>query len=100
METYDFGIRLRDLRTKRKLSQSDVASRLDVTKSTISAYENNIAIPPSDVLKKLALMFNVSSDFLLGLDNRESLLLPHNLESRKKDLINRFLDLVINETDI
>lgn len=97
MEVYDFGLRLRNLRTKRKLSQAEVASRLELTSASISAYENNVAIPPSDILRKLALMFNVSADYLLGLEDHHQLFLPSDLPKSRKDMIERFLDIVLNE---
>ena len=41
MEIYDFGLRLKELREKKRLSQNEVASRLEISRSQISAYERN-----------------------------------------------------------
>ena len=42
---YDFGLRLKELREAKHLTQSDVANRLDVTRATISGYECNTITP-------------------------------------------------------
>lgn len=70
---YDFGLRLKDLRVRRNLTQKEVASRLNVHTNTISGYENNTIIPPVDNLLKLAILYNSSVDYILGLDDRTNL---------------------------
>ena len=54
MAVYDFGMRLKELREGKRLSQSDVADRLDVTRATISGYECNTITPSVEQLVKLA----------------------------------------------
>lgn len=70
---FDFGYRLRDLRESKKLTQTQVAKRLNLSKTSISGYENNIKTPSLDVLAKLSILYGVSSDYILGLDNRKML---------------------------
>lgn len=70
---YDFGYRLRELRKGKNLTQSQVARRLNLSKTTISGYENNIKTPSLEVLIQLALLFGVTSDYILGLDDRKML---------------------------
>lgn len=67
----DFGNTLRTLRTKNKLTQAQLAKKLGVTKSVISAYENSIRMPSYDILISIASIFKVSTDFLLGVENRQ-----------------------------
>jgi len=67
---YDFGVRLSQLRKKRKLSQADVAKKLSINKATISAYERNITIPSVETLKSLAVIYNSSVDYILGFSER------------------------------
>ena len=50
-----------------------IAKRLWVTKSTISAYEMGAKYPSLDMLIKLAAMFNVTTDYLLGVDKRRQI---------------------------
>ena len=69
----DFGERLKTLRTAKGLSQNQLAKRITVTKSMISAYENSIRLPSYDVLYKIVLFFNVSIDYFFGFEKRRFL---------------------------
>jgi len=69
----DFGDKLKALRTAKALSQEQLAKKLHITKSMISAYENSVRLPSYDVLIKIALFFNVSFDYLFGFDKRQFL---------------------------
>ncbi len=62
----EFGMRLRILRKNSGLTQGQLAERLNLTKSVISAYENDIRLPSYDVLITLSRIFKVSTDYLLG----------------------------------
>lgn len=62
----DFKNRLRDLRKQLDLSQQDIATKLAVSKQTISQYERGVRTPDLDNLLALCDIFNVSSDYLLG----------------------------------
>lgn len=66
----NFGNRLKTLRIK-KLTQQQLADLLGLTKSVISAYENGLRYPAYDVLIKIARIFKVSTDFLLGVEIKE-----------------------------
>ena len=57
MEVYDFGLRLKELREAKKLSQKDVADRLSVVPSTISGYENNTITPSLEQAIRLAILY-------------------------------------------
>ena len=65
----DFGIRVAKLRAAKGLSQAQLAERIGITKSMVSAYENSIRMPSYPVLIKIAGVFNVSVDYLLGMEN-------------------------------
>ena len=67
----DFGIRLKKLRTSRHLTQQNLAQRLGLTKSVISAYETDTRSPSYETLVRIAAMFNVSSDYLLGIEKTQ-----------------------------
>lgn len=64
----DFGSRLRALRTEKKLTQRQLAKRVNLAVSAISAYETGDRLPTYDVMVKFARIFHVSTDYLLGLD--------------------------------
>lgn len=67
MATY--SERIRELRILHKMSQQDLADRLDVNKVTVSQYERGVRKPDLNVLATLCDIFNVSSDYLLGVDD-------------------------------
>lgn len=64
----DFGNKLKELRQQAGLTQKQLAEQLGVTKSVISFYERSERTPSPDVLRKLASVFHVSTDFLLYID--------------------------------
>ena len=65
--------RLRALRQGRNISQVELARRLGVTKQGVSNWENDNIQPSIEMLVKLARVFSVSTDYLLGIDNGEYL---------------------------
>ncbi len=67
----DFGKRLRTLRNNAGLTQEQLSKKLRLTKSVISAYENDIRMPSYDVLVSLSRIFRVSTDYLLGVSKEE-----------------------------
>lgn len=67
----DFGKVLRKLRLQERMTQQHLAERLGVTKSVISYYELQERYPSPEVLIKLASIFHVTTDRLLGLESRE-----------------------------
>lgn len=66
----DFGNTLKTLRIRNSLTQLQLAQKLGLTKSVISAYENGIRMPSYDVLIQTARIFNVSTDYLLGVEQK------------------------------
>lgn len=77
----DFGNTLKQLRTQAGLTQNQLADKLRVSKSVVSYYELQERYPSPEVLLKLASIFNVTTDYLLGLDPTRTL----NLEGLTDD---------------
>ena len=63
METKDI---IHELRTKRKMTQDELAEKVFVTRQAVSRWENGETVPNSDALKLLSRVFNVSINTLLG----------------------------------
>ena len=59
------GKRIKELRTKSKMTQPELAEKVGVTKSTIAAYENDTRSPSYEVLVKMADVFKVSTDSII-----------------------------------
>ena len=66
----DFGNKLKTLRIQNNFTQAQLASRLGLTKSVISAYENGLRMPSYEVLVAIARSFKVTTDYLLGLEKK------------------------------
>lgn len=62
---------IRNLRQQKGISQVDLAGYLNVTKQSVSNWENNNIQPSVEIIVKLSKYFAVSTDYLLGLDDRK-----------------------------
>lgn len=67
------GDKLKLLRKQKGLTQLQVAKRIGVSKAVISNYELSNRTPPYEILIKLAKLYNVSTDYLLGIDDRKTI---------------------------
>jgi len=67
-----FAETLKNLRVKKGLTQTQLAAKLWLNKSIISAYENEQRMPSLDVLIKLSYEFNVSIEYLLGINKNRT----------------------------
>lgn len=61
-----FGQRLRELRNRRNLSQRELADMIGVSKSSVNMYERDEREPGFKTLGRIADLFGVSTDYLLG----------------------------------
>ena len=69
MET--IGDRLKKIRKENKLTQKEMAEKLDIHPNTISMYEKGNRNIPSNMVKKISDTFNVSTDYLLRGEKKE-----------------------------
>ena len=119
------GDRIKELRTNAKMTQPELAEKLDITRSTVAAYENNTRQPSFPILIRLAHIFHVSTDYILlgndqdtldvsGLSGEQRMILVSLVNNfketneiirfdlrRKRELIekNKNLENKINEND-
>ncbi|MBD8918540.1 MAG: XRE family transcriptional regulator [Lachnospiraceae bacterium] len=68
VDLLNFGKTLKELRIQHGLTQQQLALQLGITKSVVSYYELQERSPSPDILVKLASIFHVSTDYLLGLE--------------------------------
>lgn len=68
-----FASRLKQLRLNKNLRQEQVANLIGVNKSAISTYENNTRQPSFEILVRLATLYRVSTEYLLGRTDSRSL---------------------------
>lgn len=86
----DFGNILKTLRLKEDMTQAQLAQKLQLTKSVISAYETGLRLPSYDVLIHISRIFNVSTDYLLGLERKQEI----DLSGLSQDEIDALLNLI------
>lgn len=63
-----FGKTIKDLRIKNDMTQEKLAELLNISPQAVSRWETNSAMPDISLLPPLANLFNVTTDFLLGMD--------------------------------
>ena len=84
--------RLRELRRSKKLSQDAVAQYLGISRTAYNKYENG-AIKPVRKICELANLFNVSTDYLLGMEKTGSKSQLHAIEPQITEQLNKYLSL-------
>lgn len=84
------GKRIKRLRNKYKYTQTELAEKVGVTKSTIAAYENDSRLPSYEVLIKMASVFKVSIDSLL-LNRTEVVIDAHGLTTEQVELLSNII---------
>ena len=80
----NIGERITQLRKQQNLSQDELAKKAQVSRTIIGNYERNTNTPSIEVLIKLAKVFNVSVDFIIG---------EGELSAFDKDLLKRIEDI-------
>lgn len=71
-EEKKLGQTIHSLRKKQKLTQHELGDQLNVSAQSISAYENGATSISLDILIKMAKIFNVSTDYILGVTEAET----------------------------
>ena len=107
------GQRIKELRNKLNMTQSDLAQKIGMTYVQIGRYEKRGAVPSSEVLKKLADALNTTTDYLMNgssdnvaaeqLRDKELLNLfraVEQMESSDKTMIKTFLDALVTKRKI
>ena len=69
----NFGLILKSLRIRDDMSQAQLAQKLGLTKSVISAYETGTRQPSYDVLVHITGIFDVSTDYLLEVEHKREI---------------------------
>lgn len=86
----DFGNTLKTLRLKEHMTQAQLAQKLGLTKSVISAYETGLRFPSYDVLIHIARIYDVTTDYLLGIEHKNEI----DLSGLSKEEIEVLLKLI------
>lgn len=65
---YEFKKKLKELRRENHLTQKQLAALLDKSRTGIANWEQGLAEPSLNDIRKLCKIFDVSADILLGLE--------------------------------
>ena len=96
VEKMEFGRRLRTLRLQNNLTQKQLAAQIGVKNSVISFYEMGDRAPSLDVVIKLAAVFHVSTDYMIGLEKGESIDIS-GLDENDKMIVRMLVDSLDNK---
>ena len=65
--------KIKMLRNANNMTQSELARKLNITRSSVNAWEMGISIPSTTFIVELAQLFRVSTDYLLDLPTHNSI---------------------------
>ena len=82
----EFAERLRELRKSKDLSQSELAKKLNISKSTVSMLEVGSRKPSWELMEQIADFFNVDLDFLLGKEEQSRFFMDYETYSVASEL--------------
>jgi len=94
-----FSTRLRELRLNKGLRQEQVAKLIGVNKSAISTYENDTRQPSFEILVRLANLYRVSTDYLLGQTSSRSVDLS-GLSEQEAALVCELVETLTKKNEI
>lgn len=93
IQLVNMGDKLKSLRAEKKLTQKQVADRIGLAISAVSSYESGTRYPSYDVLVKLARIFHVSTDYLLGMTDKRNIDVT-GLDDNEIELISQLVDTI------
>ena len=68
-ELFSLSEKIKSLRNKSELTQAKLSRSLGLTRSSINSWEMGLSVPSTHYIVELAKFFNVSTDYLLGLNS-------------------------------
>ena len=95
-----FRERLRNIREGLGISQTQMADKLGIAVTTYRNYENTSREPNYDILKNIAKILNISTDYLLGNESENGYINTisvkcSKLSEQSKNELNNFIDYLI-----
>ncbi|MCI9147649.1 MAG: helix-turn-helix transcriptional regulator [Hungatella sp.] len=87
---YDLGEKIKQLRTERGITQTQLARKLNLSKSSISKYESGQKFPTLETLINMAAFFHTSLDELAGLEKGATISI-NELTQRQMAIIDALL---------
>lgn len=69
------GVTIKNLREDAGYSQSELARKLGISRSSVNAWEMGLSTPTTPYMVEIAKIFHVSTDYLAGLDSKRTVVL-------------------------
>ena len=82
--------KIKMLRERHNLTQSDLAKKLGLTRSGVNAWEMGISVPSTQNIVELAALFGVSTDYLLDIEKEKSI----NINGLSEKEVGMIIELV------
>lgn len=76
------------------MTQKQLAERLWLSKATVSYYEQSLRYPSPEILVKLSEIFHVTTDYLLGIENKKQTIDVTGLKDEDISFIQNTVDLL------
>lgn len=96
IEPYDCGLIIKKLREKANMTQQELGQKINRDKGVISRYENNYQPVPFETMRTFAVIFNVSMDYLAGMDRQNNISVS-GLSNEQIDIIRSLSEIFRNE---
>ena len=93
----NIGLRIRELREKKGISQEEAAAYLHMNRAQIIRYEQGKAYPTSDAIALLCVMLNVTPNELFGLQESPKAVLEAERDDEKREAMMGVLDFANEE---
>ncbi len=91
--------RIKFLRDNQNKTQSELAKQLGITRSSVNAWEMGISVPSTQYVVELAHIFNVSTDYLLGVDSTSTISIA-GLDEHDVEIVNTLISHLRNKNDV
>ena len=85
--------RIKFLREQQKMTQTELAKRLSITRSSVNAWEIGISVPSTQYIVELAEIFQVSTDYLLGV-NSTAVIPAAGLSEEDMQMVYQLIDYI------
>lgn len=92
MYYFKFGENLKKLRVSHSLTQKELGDKVGLSKAVVSKYENGLGYPTFEVLIRLASYFNVTTDYLLGVDGAKTIDIS-GLSDEQTEVLHRLIQV-------
>lgn len=86
-ELFSVGERIKLLRENANMTQTQIAKNFKLSRSAVNYWEMGLAVPSTKYIIELSKFFNVSSDYILGIDSDDSTISVRGLNEKQVEAV-------------